>query len=786
MLIAVLGFLSTVALPAFAWSATAPSNICTTSTGCVAASHTFTGDCTSSSVCIFATGSTVYDSVDYYDPGTSTGAYNDCIATGSATTGSPDDACGITGTYTFALYLVTSKTFSDYSCGSSAPSGTSELSSSNKFTATSGLYPVPPVVVTSAGYSLTTGGDYIWYTTYTGNYNDNGHTYGCEYMTTVSISTTASSTGSVSPGTSVTDTATVTLASGGTPKGTVQFYWCGPTSSLASCSSSGNALGSAVSLYKGSATSNSISPTAPGWYCFAAYFTPSAGSGSASSTTTTNECFDVVPVPTSISTWASSTGTVAPGTPISDKATVSATSGTPTGTVQFYWCGPTSSPTACSSSGTALGSPVTLTSGSATSGSISPTAAGFYCFAAYYTPTGGFGSSYSTTTTKECFQVVGGTSVSSMASSTGIVAPGTTVTDMATITSSSGSPTGTAQFYTCGPFASLPTQAACTGSESALGSPITLTAATSTTSTAPSPDFAPTVAGYYCFEAVYTATGSFTSSSATDVTNECFQVVAGTTLTTTASSTGSVAPGTSVTDTASVTSTSGTPDGTVQFYFCGPTAADISCATSPGNAVGSPVTLSGGLATSTSESPTVAGYYCWSAVYTPGPSSSFTGSESTTTTNECFTVTTTGLTTTASSTGTVSPGTPVSDTATVTLSSGGPAAGTVQFYWCGPTTSPASCSSSGTALGGPVTLVSGVATSGSITPTAPGYYCFAAYYTPIGGVGSSSSTTTTKECFNVQTTSTVPQFPMGMGVLLAMAAPALLLLRKRAGFSAAR
>ncbi len=221
LLVAALGLLTTVALPAYAWSTTSPSNTCT-SAPCTSASHSFTGDCTShTTACSLGAGQTIYDSVDYYDPGTSTGAYNGCVATGSATTGYPDDPCGITGTYTFALYLVTSTVFGSYSCGSKAPSGTLELSSSTAFTATKGLYPVPPVVVSSSGYAAAAG-LYIWYTTYTGNYNNGGWNYGCEYLTTTSLTTTASSTGIVSPGTKVTDKAVVTSSDSSTPTGTVQ------------------------------------------------------------------------------------------------------------------------------------------------------------------------------------------------------------------------------------------------------------------------------------------------------------------------------------------------------------------------------------------------------------------------------------------------------------------------------------------------------------------------------------------------------------------------------------
>jgi fibronectin-binding autotransporter adhesin len=120
-----------------------------------------------------------------------------------------------------------------------------------------------------------------------------------------------------------------------------------------------------------------------------------------------------------------------------------------------------------------------------------------------------------------------------------------------------------------------------------------------------------------------------------------------TSTTTTSSQTGLVGPGTPVTDEAVVVvlttgapgcgaycTPGGTPSGSVQFYFCGPTGTPTPCTISPGNAVGSSVTLSGGSAISPSESPTAAGYYCWSALY--APTGSFNGSSSTSTTSECF------------------------------------------------------------------------------------------------------------------------------------------------------
>ncbi len=73
----------------------------------------------------------------------------------------------------------------------------------------------------------------------------------------------------------------------------------------------------------------------------------------------------------------------------SDTAVVTgdATFGSPTGTVTFYECGPTASPTACTSQSNEVGTgPVGLTAGasntsSATSVSFTPTSTGYWCFA---------------------------------------------------------------------------------------------------------------------------------------------------------------------------------------------------------------------------------------------------------------------------------------------------------------------------------------------------------------------------------------------------------------------
>ncbi len=97
----------------------------------------------------------------------------------------------------------------------------------------------------------------------------------------------------------------------------------------------------------------------------------------------------------------------------SDSAVVSgnATYGSPTGTVTFYECGPTSSPEPCTSQANQVGSPVGVTAGandtsSASSVSFTPNSGGYWCFAGYYFGDANYAGS-SDTTTDECFDVTG-------------------------------------------------------------------------------------------------------------------------------------------------------------------------------------------------------------------------------------------------------------------------------------------------------------------------------------------------------------------------------------------
>ncbi|HWD52122.1 MAG TPA: hypothetical protein VG412_06960, partial [Acidimicrobiales bacterium] len=147
-----------------------------------------------------------------------------------------------------------------------------------------------------------------------------------------------------------------------------------------------------------------VTPTQPGTYCFAAVFTPAAGStytGSSdnqSGTLDASECFTATPAATVTTTIASVTNVIlGPGGTVADSVAVAGVAplGLPTGTVDFFVCGPMSAPALCTSTATPLGT-VTLPSpgdtGIVSTGislPFTPTAVGTYCFAAVFTPATG-------------------------------------------------------------------------------------------------------------------------------------------------------------------------------------------------------------------------------------------------------------------------------------------------------------------------------------------------------------------------------------------------------------
>ena len=272
--------------------------------------------------------------------------------------------------------------------------------------------------------------------------------------------------------------------------------------------------------------------------------------------------------------------------------------GSPTGSVSYYECGPTLTPTACTSQANQVGSAVSLSAGpsntaTATSASFTPTSTGYWCFGAYYSGSTDYNPS-SDTSTDECFDVTAAGTTTGSNPTTSTAALGGTNTDNATVTGNAagGSPTGSVSFYECGPTL---TPTACTSQANQVGSAVSLSAGPSNTATtASSVSFTANSTGYWCFGVYYSGDLNYNASSDTS-TDECYDVTTASTSTVTTPTTSTITLGSSDTDGATVTgnATGGSPTGSVSFYECGPTLTPTAC-TSQANQVGSAVSLAGG------------------------------------------------------------------------------------------------------------------------------------------------------------------------------------------------
>jgi uncharacterized repeat protein (TIGR01451 family) len=122
------------------------------------------------------------------------------------------------------------------------------------------------------------------------------------------LATTSNPTGTnVAPGTTVTDTLTVTgVAPNGFPSGTAAFYLCQPnqTSATVGCPDGAGSLvstatvGAGANAYTGTAQASSANTQAEGTYCWRATYTPDSNAHytapDGSHTNNTSECFTVV------------------------------------------------------------------------------------------------------------------------------------------------------------------------------------------------------------------------------------------------------------------------------------------------------------------------------------------------------------------------------------------------------------------------------------------------------------------------------------------------------------
>jgi len=333
-------------------------------------------------------------------------------------------------------------------------------------------------------------------------------------------------------GTSVTDGVVVTgAAAGGSPTGSVTFYECGPTADETACTSENNEVGTSNLMSAAgntaTATSDGFTPTSTGYWCFAGVYSGDSNYNPSSDTNTT-ECVDVTPATTTTVT-SPNTRSIVLGSADNDTATVTGNDpgGSPTGTVTFYECGETATPTPCTSKANQVGGPITVLVATADtafaeSASFTPTSTGYWCLAGYYSGDSNYSSS-SDTSVDECVTVTKATSSTvTRPTSTGILLTKTN-TDNVTVTGNSagGAPTGTVTFYECG---ATTAEAACTSKSHKVGTAVTITPQGSNDySDAVSASFKPTAVGYTCFGAYYSGNSNYSASSDT-LKTECFYV----------------------------------------------------------------------------------------------------------------------------------------------------------------------------------------------------------------------------------------------------------------------
>ncbi len=625
--------------------------------------------------------------------------------------------------------------------------------------------------------------------------------------TTPTVTTSLVAPGLPSLGNSWGDSATVTgNAEAGAPAGSVSFYVCktaGPA-----CTSGGSPVGTVGSPTSSSGSASSYTlgtpytPIMVGTYCFYTVYTPTGGEAYLGASGPP-ECFLVSPGYPGIKTTLVTPVVPTVGGSWSDSALVSGEwdGGTPTGSVTFYVCQASTSPTSsatCTDTSHPVGTvskPSTTTNVTATYDLLptryTPKSVGTYCFYTLYQPTNA--NYYPVWGPTECFGVYAAGTVTTTHTSESVVTIGGSASDTATVSGDlyHGSPEGTVTFYSC----QAASSAGCTGGTEIPGTvgapnPAPAIASGQGISSATSPTITPTTPGTYCFGAVFTPsqskyTGSSDNMSGDVVSDECFTVGPATpSIATTLVSPASSTVGNVWGDSATVTGVSagGAPGGSVSFSVCQVAAGSSTC-TSGGTLVGtvsSPTSTSGSTSTYTlagTYTPANVGTYCYYSVYTPAASDNYTTASGPA---ECFTVTPAdpqfGTQQSGSTTGkgSVTLGTSVKDVASVIGNVvGGAPTGSVTFYECSTGTTTAVCPS-GTQVGSAVTLSTGsgdtsTATSAGFTPTAAGTYCFAAVYTPdatsnyASARDNMSGTVSDSECFDVTSVTTTPSTPGSPG-----------------------
>jgi hypothetical protein len=447
---------------------------------------------------------------------------------------------------------------------------------------------------TSPSFTPAQAGTYWWTASYGGDAANNPAATNCgDEQVAISqaapaITTTPSPGGTV--GAAVKDTAT--LSDGHSPTGTITFNLYGP-SATANCSTTAVDTEKVTVTGDGSYTSPSFTPAQAGTYWWTASYGGDANNNPAA-TNCGDEQVAISQAAPAITTSPSPGATV--GAAVTDTATLSG-GDNPAGTITFNLYGP--SGTASCTSTPVFTDTETVSSGTATSASFTPSQAGTYYWTASYN-----GDANNTAVVSGCdaepvtiSQASPAIATTPSASGTGI-AGGTAVKDTATL-SDGDNPTGTITFNLYGPSAT----ANCSTT------PVFTDTETVSGGTATSTSFTPAQAGTYWWTASYGGDAN-NNPAATKCGDESVTISQVTPAITTTPSPG-VPVGTAVTDSAAL-SGGDNPTGQVTFDLYGPSST-ASC-------TGTPVftdtqTVTGGSATSASFTPSQAGTYWWTASY---------------------------------------------------------------------------------------------------------------------------------------------------------------------------
>ena len=353
------------------------------------------------------------------------------------------------------------------------------------------------------------------------------------------------------------------------------------------------------------------------------------------------------------------------------------------------------------------------------------------------------------------------------------VAYGSDAVDTATVTGTTarGAPTGYVTFSACGPTA---TATVCTSPN--LGPVSVELSPTTNKSSTTSVTIDPGSPGWYCFLDTYSGDGNYTSATDNSVSTECLDVTSTapakvTPGFSTALSPPTVAYGSDAVDTASVkgTTADGAPTGYVTFSACGPTASATACASpnvGPASVELSPVSATSSTASVTID-PGSPGWYCFLDTYSGD--SHYTSATDNSVSTECLDVTSTPPAkvtpsfSTAVSPPTVAYGQNAVDNATVTgTTTDGAPTGYVTFTACGPSASATACTSPnlGPATGS-LSPVSATSSTASVTldPTGPGWYCFLDTYSGDSHYTSATDNSVSTECLDVTSTPPVKVTP---------------------------